>query len=75
MKTRYLTAMIILLQISKSLPSQFVQVKPTMSYLEKGMTGFHKYTPQRPHAEIYTRSSQILQGGGANFSEGVHILQ
>ena len=55
MKTRYLTAMIILLQISKSLSSQFVQVKPTMSYLEKGMTGFHKYTPQRPHAEIRVR--------------------
>ena len=23
-----------------------------MAYLEKGMTGFHEYTPQRPHAEI-----------------------
>ena len=37
---------------SKSLFCQFVQVKPTMAYLEKGMTGFHEYTPQRPHAEI-----------------------
>ena len=27
---------------SKSLPSQFVQVKPTVAYLKK-MTGFHEY--------------------------------
>ena len=27
-------------------------IAPTMAYLEKGMTGFHEYTPQRPHTEI-----------------------
>ena len=44
---------------SKSLPSQFVQVKPTVAYLDKGMTGFHEYTPQRRHAEIRVRRKYL----------------
>ena len=44
--------------LSKSLSSQFVQVKPTIAYLEKGMTGFHEYTPQRPHAKFAQRKQK-----------------
>ena len=53
MKTRYLTTMINMLHFAAfytSLPSQLVQVKPTVAYLEKRMTVFHEYTPQRHHA-------------------------
>ena len=34
----------------KSLPSHFIQVKSTVAYLEKGMSGFYEYIPQQPHA-------------------------
>ena len=44
---------------SKSLPSQFVHVKPTVAYPEKGMTGFHEYTPQLPHAEMRARRKYL----------------
>ena len=49
MKTRYLSTVFDMYIHCKSMPS-FIHKVHGGTYLEKGMSGFYEYTPQRPHA-------------------------
>ena len=54
-----------------------------MAYLEKRMTGFHEYTPQRPHAAFKLRvrrnicatyAEQMLRAAGIGNEATVHCV-